>query len=206
MGVGSHIARIRELDVHINDWTEAYRVIANAFKIGEKHSAFELLAFAETVAQAMYADIELGKESGGTYYLDGRKVRNGIDAVYCVGGAYPTGIILDKREMNNFIDVLAAIQLLREVIVQLQSDSDEPVGLGFWIDSDNPDECWIDASNLVTDREEAIALARKRGEKAIWDTYAQDEIMITAKRLSKEEMREGAKRFYEWKRKTVRKD
>ena len=184
MSVKEHIARIREVNVGINDWLDAYKSIAVAYELGKKSAAFERIAFAETVAQAMFADIQL-------------------DEVYCVGGAYPTGIVLDKREMESYVDVLAAIQLLREVIVQLQSDSDEPVGLGFWIDEDNPNECWIDASNLLTDKEAAIKLMKQRGELAIWDTYNQMEIRASVRVLSEKEKREGDRRFSEWKRRTL---
>lgn len=204
----AHIAHIRELHVGVNDWIDAYRAICAAFSTKmpyapQRSADFKFIAFAETVAQAMYADIMLGKESGGTYYMDGRKVRNGVDHVYCVGGAYPTGIVLDKSEMESYVDVLAAIQLLREVIVQLQSDSDEPVGLGFWIDEYNPDECWIDASNLVDDRDEAISLMLSRGEKAIWDVYSQTEVRASVKHISEADRIAGDKRFSEWKRRSV---
>lgn len=172
---------IAELQVGINDWIRAYRRVALYFSdSAPKTAAMERMAYAETIARALFDDIQRG-EWGGTYYMDGRAVRENDPDIYGVGGAYPTGITFDKDELDSYIDVMAAIELLREVIVRLQSDSDEPVAIGFWIDSSDDGLCWFDVSNIVRDEDAALSLARKRGEIAIYHFATGEEIRVASK-------------------------
>lgn len=174
---------VKPIKLSINSYTDVYRRIAmseayRAVWSGEKTASMTFEAYADTVARVIFDDIERG-QWGGTYYMDGRAVRGQYDdTLYSVGGAYPTGITLEKDEVTNYVDVLAAIELLREVIVDLQSDSDELIAIGFWIDSEDNDLVWFDASNVVAGLDNAMELARKRGEKAIYHFYTDSEIRV----------------------------
>lgn len=171
--------RASELQVGLNDWIEAYRKVAMYFD-GQRSASMEYLAFADTVARVVFDDIARG-EWGGTYYMDGRSVNVGDPDLYAVGGAYPTGITFEKSEVDSYVDVLAAMELLREVVAELQTDSDEPVGIGFWIDSADDGMCWFDVSNIVSGEDEALALARKRGELAVYNFSSGEEVRVAGR-------------------------
>ena len=169
------------INVGMNDWIEAYRNVAVALSNrGRKTASMRYLAYADTVARALFDDIQRG-EWGGTYYMDGRAVRQSDPSLYAVGGAYPTGITMELSEIDSYVDVLAAMELLREVVVELQSDSDEPIAIGFWIDSADDGLCWFDVSNIVSGEEEALSLARKRGELAIYHFSSGDEVRVASR-------------------------
>ena len=60
--------------------------------------------------------------------------------------------------------------------------NEDPLGnyqqvIGAWVNDDN--YVYIEVSDIVFDREEAIALGKKRGEEAIWDFKNNCEINLT---------------------------
>ena len=131
------------------------------------------LAFAETLARTIFDDIARG-EWGGTFYMDGRALNPAEGDFYAVGGALDNSELkLDEYEIKDEGDVKAAIELLREAIVQLQSDSDDPVGIGFWFDNGY---WYFDVSNIIDGKESAMQLARHRGELAIYSFSTNESI------------------------------
>ena len=140
-------------------------------------------AYADTVARVIYDAIMSG-DDGGSYWTDGRKVNAESDkrardgeGMWSVGGAHE-GIVLDASEVRDEGDVQAAAELIRECIVDLQATSDDPVCIGFWRDTAT-NLYWFDVSNVVFYYEEAMGLARDRGEIAIYDLAHNDEIRVS---------------------------
>ena len=169
------------LEVGMNDYIRAYRKIAcsKAYErvwAGKTARVFE--AYADTIAQTIAADIMRG-EWGGTYYMDGRPLNTDDPELYAVGGAvHKTEIPLDAGEAEVYTEVLAACELLREVIVDLQSDGMGDVYIGFWRTDergDDPVYCF-DVSNAIRGEEQAKALGRERGEDAIYHFATDTEI------------------------------
>lgn len=155
----------QEADWHPSDhdWTLAYELVAS-----------RKVAYADTVAQAMFADMMLG-DYGGSYYVDGRKVPNNVPDLYGVGGAM-TGIDESSGEIRSVVDVQAACELMRDGIVSLQDTSDDPVCIGFWRDADQNGLTYFDVSNVIKGKEQANALAVARHEIAFYDFYNDCEV------------------------------
>ena len=162
---------------------DATRITRDQMELARLYVASRREAFAETLARAIYDDIRRG-EWGGTYYMDGRALNPSSGDFYAVGGAMDNSeIVLSMDEVKSEGDVKAAIELLREVIANLQADSEgfDEIGIGFWVDGD---DCYFDASNIVDGRESAMQLARHRGELAIYSFSLGDDIRV-AKRGGK---------------------
>ena len=132
-------------------------------------------AYADTVARVLFDDIIRG-QWGGSYYMDGRVVNQSDPELYSVGGARE-GITLSTNEIKSEDDVKAAIELMREQVVECQSDSDDEVCIGFWIDGDT---CYFDVSNVVRGFKEASRLANHRGELAIYHFATGEEVRADA--------------------------
>ena len=160
--------------------TPAY-ITAETMNLARLYVAGRKEAFSDTLVRALFDDIKRGA-GGGTYYLDGRSVRKGDrDSkgynYYAVGGAMDNSEIrIDASEFKSEEDVRAAIELLREVIVTLQEDSDDPVGIGFWFDGAGL--CCFDASNIVVGERSPIALGQHRNEETIYDLTDDKEIYL----------------------------
>ena len=111
--------------------------------------------------------------------MDGREIPVGTTMakdLFSVGGAHE-GLVLEEGEILDEGDVKAAVELLREAIVQLQSDSDDPVCVGWWLDTASG-LYYFDVSNVVKGESEAMALGRARREIAIFDLENTEEIRI----------------------------
>lgn len=128
--------------------------------VSARHEAY---ANVDAVAHALYDDIARGN-SGGSYYMDGRIVPSCDDKLYSVGGQ-SDGVKLKRTETFSEEDVHVAIELLRDAIVGLQADNDDPLCIGYWFEGD---DCCFDVSNMVTGQTNAVDLARERGEFAIY--------------------------------------
>ena len=127
----------------------------------------------EPLARVLLDDIARGR-GGGTYYMDGRPIDPNAGDFYAVGGASSNGrLMLTADELADERYAHAAVRLMRQEIMKLHDDSDEPVGIGFWI---NNGFCHLDLSNIVLGREHAEALARQRGEIAMYSFAAGREI------------------------------
>ena len=152
-----------------------WRVSMRDIRIARARVAGRKEAYADTLARVVFDDIARGF-TGGTYYMDGRPVDVNDPNLYSVGGAYKA-VVLRDDEINSEGDVKAAVELLREAISYLESTSDAKVRLGFW-QEDNGD-WWFDASNIVEGFDEAIGLAKFRGEIAIY-SFAEDTSYVVA--------------------------
>ncbi len=167
------------LDVGINDYLEAYRRVAK-WGLSGKTADMKFEAYAETIIRVIADDIARG-EWGGTYYMDGRPLNSSNPELYAVGGAsVDTEIPLDEGEVVIEADVAAAIQLLRDVIVELQSAGVDDVYIGFWKTDERGDMAvyCFDVSNAVEGFENAKSLGLERGEDAIYHFATDTDIRI----------------------------
>lgn len=147
-------------------WVPSERDVA----LAKRYAMHRREAYADTVARAIYDDMMLGKDTGGSFRMDGHKILpyEHPEGIFLVGGAYE-GLVMEFSESKSYEDVHAAMELLREAVVGLQEDSDDPVVIGYWLDSMDDNRVYFDVSNMLLDESEAIALARSRGELAIYD-------------------------------------
>lgn len=135
--------------------------------------------FADAVARAIYDDMTLGTGAGGSFLMDGYKVLpcEYPEDIYLVGGAHE-GLAMELSEVKTCEDVRVAIELLREAIVGLQSDSDVLVVVGYWIDAMRDNLAYFDVSNMLLDERKAISLARARGGLVIYDMAGERDIRV----------------------------
>ena len=114
-------------------------------------------------------------QSGNGFSVD--KDLNGYNPTreaYAVGGAADSVECVD----NNLLSYNAfryTMELLIE-FMERQPDTTTQV-IGAWVNDDN--YAYIEVSDIVFDREEAIALGVERGEEAIWDFKNDCEIKLT---------------------------
>ena len=114
-------------------------------------------------------------QSGNGFSVD--KDLNGYNPTreaYAVGGAADSVEMVD----NNLLSYNAfryTMELLIE-FMERQPDTTMQV-IGAWVNDDN--YAFIEVSDIVFDREEAIALGKERGEEAIWDFDNDCEIKLT---------------------------
>ena len=114
-------------------------------------------------------------QSGNGFSVD--KDLNGYNPLveaYAVGGAADSVECVD----NNLLSYNAfsyTMELLIE-FMKRQPDTATQV-IGAWVNDDN--YAYIEVSDIVFDREEAIALGKEREEEAIWDFKNNCEIKLT---------------------------
>ena len=114
-------------------------------------------------------------QSGNGFSVD--KDLNGYNPTreaYAVGGAADSVECVD----NNLLSYNAfryTMELLIE-FMERQPDTTTQV-IGAWVNDDN--YAYIEVSDIVFDREEAIALGKERGEEAIWDFKNNCEIKLS---------------------------
>ena len=114
-------------------------------------------------------------QSGNGFSVD--KDLNGYNPTreaYAVGGAADSVECVD----NNLLSYNAfryTMELLIE-FMERQPDTTTQV-IGAWVNDDN--YAYIEVSDIVFDREEAMALGVERGEEAIWDFKNDCEIKLT---------------------------
>ena len=114
-------------------------------------------------------------QSGNGFSVD--KDLNGYNPTreaYAVGGAADSVECVD----NNLLSYNAfryTMELLIE-FMERQPDTTTQV-IGAWVNDDG--YAYIEVSDIVFDREEAIALGREREEEAIWDFKNDCEIKLT---------------------------
>ena len=171
---------------HVWGFRPGYHVVAtpnnaaqaNA-RTARRHGGLDKVAYADTVVRMIIDDLRRGT-GGGTYLMDGRSVRPG-DGYYAVGGAVDrTEISVPEKNLLLYPEtVQAATELLRDVVMDLEAQNlGGEIGIGFWVEDG---EVFFDVSNLIQGRENAIEVAKERGELAIWD-FANNENIYTAKR------------------------
>ena len=128
----------------------------------------------------------LNVQSGNGFSVD--KDLDGYSPVveaYAVGGAEGRGrdLAVDNNllSFNKFREIM---ELKIEFIENTERyfRNADPIGkyqqvFGAWVNDDN--YAYIEVSDIVFDREEAIALGKERGEEAIWDFKNNCEIKLT---------------------------
>ena len=114
-------------------------------------------------------------QSGNGFSVD--KDLNGYNPTreaYAVGGAADSVEMVD----NNLLSYNAfryTMELLIEFMERQPYTTMQVIGA--WVNDDN--YAFIEVSDIVFDREEAIALGKERGEEAIWDFDNDCEIKLT---------------------------
>ncbi len=114
-------------------------------------------------------------QSGNGFSVDkDLKGYNPTREAYAVGGATDSVEMVDNDLLsyNNFEKIMK----LNIEFMERQPDTTMQV-IGAWVNDDN--YAFIEVSDIVFDREEAIALGKERGEEAIWDFDNDDEIKLT---------------------------
>jgi len=99
------------------------------------------------------------------------------------GGGYAVGGASDSCEMvdNNLLS-FNQFRYIMELKIsfiknRLSFPNDYQKVIGAWVNDD--DYAYIEVSDIVFDREEAIALGKEREEEAIWDFKNNCEIKLT---------------------------
>ena len=114
-------------------------------------------------------------QSGNGFSVD--KDLNGYNPTreaYAVGGATDSVEMVD----NNLLSY-NAFSFTMELMIEFmkrQPDTTTQV-IGAWVNDDN--YAYIEVSDIVFERDSAIALGRERGEEAIWDFKNNCEINLT---------------------------
>ncbi len=114
-------------------------------------------------------------QSGNGFSVD--KNLNGYNPTreaYAVGGATESVecVYLDDLSFNKFDRIMD----LNIDFMQRQPDTTMQV-IGAWVNDEG--DAFIEVSDIVFDRDEAIALGVERGEEAIWDFDNNCEIKLT---------------------------
>lgn len=127
-----------------------------------------------------YMNVQSGNGFSVNKKLDGY---NPTREAYAVGGAtnsvendvvYYGSVMIDNNLLsyNTFREIME----LNIEFMNGQPDTTKQV-IGAWVNDDN--YVYIEVSDIIFDRDEAIALGRERGEEAIWDFKNNCEIKLT---------------------------
>ena len=114
-------------------------------------------------------------QSGNGFSVD--KNLNGYNPTreaYAVGGASDSCECVDNNLLS--FNAFRKIMELKIEFMERQPDTTTQV-IGAWVNDD--DYAYIEVSDIVFDREEAIALGVERGEEAIWDFKNNCEIKLS---------------------------
>lgn len=113
----------------------------------------------------------LNVQSGNGFSVD--KDLDGYSPVveaYAVGGATDSVEMVDNNDLsfNKFREIME----LKIEFIEKQAEPFTPFSnyqrvIGAWVNDDG--YAFIEVSDIVFDREQAIALGKERGEEAIWD-------------------------------------
>ena len=131
-------------------------------------------------------------QSGNGFSVD--KDLNGYNPTreaYAVGGATESVECVDndllsfnafRYTMELKIDFIEREVATYNYLNERYFRNEDPLGnyqqvIGAWVNDDN--YVYIEVSDIVFDREEAIALGKERGEEAIWDFKNNCEIKLT---------------------------
>ena len=118
-----------------------------------------------------YMNVQSGNGFSVDKDLDGYNI---LVEAYAVGGATDSVEMIDNNLLsyNTFREIME----LNIEFMKRQPDTTTQV-IGAWVNDDN--YAYIEVSDIVFDREEAIALGKERGEEAIWDFKNNCEIKLT---------------------------
>ena len=118
-------------------------------------------------------------QSGNGFSVD--KDLNGYSPLveaYAVGGATDSVEMIDNKLLsyNTFREIMELnIEFMKRT--EFSDDFLNVKVIGAWVNDD--DYAYIEVSNVLFDRDSAIALGKKRGEEAIWDFKNNCEIKLT---------------------------
>ena len=118
-------------------------------------------------------------QSGNGFSVD--KDLNGYNPTreaYAVGGATESVecVYLDDLSFNKFDRIMdLKIQFIKDDESRFPNNYQKVIGA--WVNDEG--DTFIEVSNIVFDREEAIALGKEREEEAIWDFKNNCEIKLT---------------------------
>lgn len=118
-----------------------------------------------------YMNVQSGNGFSVDKDLDGY---NPTREAYAVGGATDSVEMVDNSLLS--YNTFQKIMELNIEFMERQPDTTTQV-IGAWVNDDN--YAFIEVSDIVFDREEAIALGEERGEEAIWDFKNNCEIKLT---------------------------
>lgn len=111
------------------------------------------------------------QNGGGTFTMVGVPVKH--ETGYYVGGLVPTSIVgVPEGEHGR---TWLADSLKRFVLQHYRAIGHANAYVGTWVHEGN---VHIDGSQWVGDREQALELARARGELAVWDCKAGQEVTL----------------------------
>ena len=114
-------------------------------------------------------------QSGNGFSVDkDLKGYNPTREAYAVGGATDSVEMVDNNLLS--YNTFQKIMELNIEFMERQPDTTMQV-IGAWVNDDN--YAYIEVSDIVFDRAEAIALGKERGEEAIWDFDNNCEIKLT---------------------------
>ena len=121
----------------------------------------------------------LNVQSGNGFSVD--KDLNGYNPLveaYAVGGAGDSVECVDNNLLS-YNSFSYTMELLIDFIKRTEFSDDflNVKVIGAWVNDDN--YVYIEVSNVLFDRESAIALGKERGEEAIWDFKNNCEIKLT---------------------------
>ena len=118
-------------------------------------------------------------QSGNGFSVD--KDLNGYNPLveaYAVGGATDSVEMIDNNLLsyNTFREIMEIkLKFMRRT--EFSDDFLNVKVIGAWVNDD--DYAFIEISNILFDRDSAIALGKERGEEAIWDFKNNCEIKLT---------------------------
>jgi len=118
-------------------------------------------------------------QSGNGFSVD--KDLNGYSPLveaYAVGGATDSVEMIDNKLLsyNTFREIMELnIEFMKRT--EFSDDFLNVKVIGAWVNDD--DYAYIEVSNVLFDRDSAIALGKERGEEAIWDFKNNCEIKLT---------------------------
>ena len=121
-----------------------------------------------------YMNVQSGNGFSVDKNLDGY---NPTREAYAVGGASDSCECVDNNllSFNQFRYIMELkISFIKN---RLRFPNDYQKVIGAWVNDD--DYAYIEVSDIVFDREEAIALGKEREEEAIWDFKNNCEIKLT---------------------------
>lgn len=121
----------------------------------------------------------LNVQSGNGFSVD--KDLNGYNPLveaYAVGGAGDSVECVDNNLLS-YNSFSYTMELLIDFIKRTEFSDDflNVKVIGAWVNDDN--YAFIEVSNVLFDRDSAIALGKERGEEAIWDFKNNCEIKLT---------------------------
>jgi hypothetical protein len=102
------------------------------------------------------------KKNGGFSYNVKKNVPTKKDGRYMVG--------FEELETFSRIEYMKDDEIYFNLLQEVQWENmSKKLFLGGWVDTEDNDRIWLDISECINDKDEALAIAWSRDEKAIYD-------------------------------------